>query len=1453
MKSLISLLFASSFLLALSSGLQAQDAGDSDFAPLQAQYEKSQAAVLQKYCLKCHSASEKQGELDLEQFHSVADMRGNVVPWQRVVEMIDDGEMPPKDAESQPTKTELTALRNWARSVLDADAKANAGDPGPVVLRRLNNAEFTYTIQDLTDVPLEPAHEFPVDSAAGEGFTNVGNALVMSPALVQKYLDAGKDIASHAMLLPHGIEFSPKTTSRDWTNQRLDEIRQFYARYSDSGGATAVNLQGIQFETNGGGRLPLELYLRTTLIERDALRAGSKTIAEAAREHGLNEKYLTTLWKALNDTQPSLVLDMVRAQWRDAKPDDVPALIAAIVQWQQTLWRFTTIGHIGKRDGPKAWQVPVQPLAARQEIRIRMPAPQDGKNITLYLATSDASDGNEHDFAVWENPRFVAAGQPDLQLRDVRHAVATLSAHREQVLHSAAACLNAAAEAGASADTATIDELAAKYNIERTVLAAWFAYLGIGAGEAKIDSYITQKMERTENNDFVKGWVGPDALSVIANSSDDLVRVPGDIQPHSVGVHPTPKLRVVVGWRSPITGAVNVTGRVQRAHIGCGNGVTWLVELRRGSTRQRLAAGTAAGAEEHKFGPFENLVVQPGDLLSLIVGPRDGEHSCDMTAIDFSVTCDKPISSEAGQVAKPVQKTETENQEAGKQDDKVGTDLEVHPTESRREWDLAKDISPDILAGNPHSDRHGHTDVWHFYSEPDAGGGADSIVPAGSLIAQWQVAPDAESKKQLAEKLQALLTNGIGDIAADAPDTVLHRQLTSLNGPLFAVVRKELLSQKTETADGSGTRYGLDPAMFGKHPNGASIDVANLCVQAPSVLEVSVPADFVEGCEFVAMGSLDATTGAEGTVQLQVLTAKPEKLSGLAASATSASGGKSTWSDGDKPVNYDTPILVADNSAARARLLAHFGDFRDLFPAALCYTKIVPVDEVVTLTLYYREDDHLQRLMLNDAETAELNRLWEDMHFVSQSPLALVDAYDQLWQFATQDADPSAFTPMHEGILQRADEFRKLLKDTEPMHVQAVLDFANRAWRRPISDSDREQLTQLYHKLREQELSHDAAIRMLLARVFVTSAFLYRGEHAQPGTAATPVSDFELANRLSYFLWSSLPDQELQDVAAAGTLHQPEVLRAQTLRMMADPKTRRLAIEFGCQWLHIRDFDQLDEKSEQHYPEFKNLRGAMYEEAIRFFEDMFRNDGSVLDLLDADHTFVNAQLAQFYGIVGLEGDGWQRVNGTKGVSRGGILTMAATLSKQSGASRTSPILRGNWVSEFLLGEKLPRPPKGVPVLPEVAPADLTERQLTELHSSDPACVKCHQRIDIYGYSLEKFDTIGRLRAEDTFGHEIDANAVLPDGTAINGVDGLRNYLLNTRRDSFLRTFCRRLLGYALGRSIQLSDEPLIEDMMSQLKAHDYRFSVALETITLSPQFRMIRGTDAARTTAATEQ
>ncbi len=244
----------------------------------------------------------------------------------------------------------------------------------------------------------------------------------------------------------------------------------------------------------------------------------------------------------------------------------------------------------------------------------------------------------------------------------------------------------------------------------------------------------------------------------------------------------------------------------------------------------------------------------------------------------------------------------------------------------------------------------------------------------------------------------------------------------------------------------------------------------------------------------------------------------------------------------------------------------------------------------------------------------------------------------------------------------------------------------------------------------------------------------------------------------------------------------------------------------------------------------------MYEEAVRFFTDLLQRDGSVLELLDADHVFVNDALAKHYGIDGVNAAAWQRVDGSRATGRGGILSMAATLSKQSGASRTSPILRGNWISEVILGEKLPRPPKNVPQLPETVPAGLTERQLIEQHSSDPACAKCHTRIDPFGFSLEGFDAIGRSRT----GPEINTLTALADGTELAGIRGLKDYLLNQRRADFVRQFCKKFLGYALGRAVQLSDEVLLEDMQQQLAANDYRISIVLDSIISSPQFQRLR-------------
>jgi hypothetical protein len=1355
------------------------------FDALGGEYAKSITPVMKKYCLECHATDVQEGDLDLERFVALSDVRRAVKTWLKVAEMLDNGEMPPKKGRRLPME-DRKLLRGWIDRFLKAEAHATAGDPGPVVVRRLSNAEYTYTVQDLTGIDLRPAREFPADGAAGEGFTNTGNALVMSPALLTKYLDAAKGIAAHAVLLPDGIRFSAGTTRRDWTDETVARIREFYSQFTEARGGSQVNLQGIVFGTNEGGRLPLTAYLEATLTERAALADGKKTIETVAKERKLSPKYLGILWTTLNGKQPSLLLDGVRAKWRTAKAEDVPSIATEIARWQNVLWKFSSVGHIGKIGGPRAWLEPVTPLVTRQEVRTRFPAPPAGNEVTLYLAAGDVGDGNAHDFVVWERPRLVAPGLPDLMLRDARAVIRDLTARRERLFAGAANSLRAAAEATAARATPDLSELGRRYEVEPDVLAAWFHYLGLGTGDddVKINSHFTEKITTASGYDFVKGWGSANTPNVVANSSDQHVRIPGNLKPHSIAMHPSPKLRVAAGWHSSIAGAVRVEANVQHAHPECGNGVTWSLELRRGATRQRLASGVSQGAKEIGVGPIENLAVQPGDLVSLLIGPRDGNHACDLTAVELLVT----------------------------QGDRV--------------WNLGRDVSPDVLAGNPHADRQGHADVWHFYTEPDQGGTIEIVIPPGSLLAKWRSAARPEEKTKLAEDVQTLLNAG-PPAAKDSPDGILYRQLSSLSGPLLRATHQASASQPNhQSTTSSQSGFGLDPSHFGRHPNGQAIDPASLCVQAPATIEVRLPADLVEGCEFVTTGVLHPGTAKEGSVQLQVLQSKPVVDSSAAP---------------------DVPIVAAEGSSARNRVDSAFDAFRQAFPPALCYSKIVPVDEVITLSLFYREDDQLRRLMLDQAQATVLDRMWNELRFVSQDSLTLVDAFQQLLEYASQDADPKVFEPLRKPINDRAAAFRKLLVDTEPRHVEAVIEFAAKAYRRPTTDSESQELRELYRKLRQEEIPHDEAIRLTLARVLVAPAFLYRLEKAGPHDKAIPVSDWELASRLSYFLWSSQPDHELLETAAAGRLHDPDVLAAQARRMLKDERVRRLAMEFACQWLHVYEFDALDEKSETHFPTFTALRSAMYEETIRFFTELFRRDDSVLSIFDSDHTYLNEALAKHYGIPGITGDRWRRVDGIRRYGRGGILGFSTTLAKQSGASRTSPILRGNWVSEALLGEKLPRPPKDVPRLPEdEAETDgLTVRQLVERHTRDARCASCHARIDPLGYALEGFDGIGRLRENDLGGRPIETRAKLQDGSEFEGLDGLRTYLSVKRRDAIVHQFCRKLLGYALGRAVQLSDEPLLDEMRQALEANDFRFSVAVETIIKSRQFGEIRGKQAA--------
>ena len=397
-----------------------------------------------------------------------------------------------------------------------------------------------------------------------------------------------------------------------------------------------------------------------------------------------------------------------------------------IAQWQKALWRFTQVGHIGKLDGPKAWKEPVTPLADAREVRLKIPAPTDGKRSHALSRGLRRRRRQRERFRRLGTSAPRRAGPAGLAACATCARSSALTAHREKIFSSTAKCLAAAAEVDGVARQERRRGTRAEARRRSRALAAWLDYLGIGAGEARIESHFTEQDGERAGYDFIKGWTGADTLSVLANSSDQHVRIPGNMKPHSVAVHPSPKLRVVVGWRSPVAATLRVEAKVQHAHPECGNGVTWSLELRRGSTRQRLAAGTAQGAKEVKFGPLENLAVQPGDLVSLLIGPRDGNHSCDLTAVDLDAHSDGDGGTN-------------------------GTSRRMfRPT-----------FSPAIRTPTASATRASGIST---PSRTRAAARPDRCIPAGSLLAKWQSSASAEEKQQLAER-----SAEAADVAARRP------------------------------------------------------------------------------------------------------------------------------------------------------------------------------------------------------------------------------------------------------------------------------------------------------------------------------------------------------------------------------------------------------------------------------------------------------------------------------------------------------------------------------------------------------------------------------------------------------------------------------------------------------------------------------------------------------------
>ena len=410
---------------------------------------------------------------------------------------------------------------------------------------------------------------------------------------------------------------------------------------------------------------------------------------------------------------------------------------------------------------------------------------------------------------------------------------------------------------------------------------------------------------------------------------------------------------------------------------------------------------------------------------------------------------------------------------------------------------------------------------------------------------------------------------------------------------------------------------------------------------------------------------------------------------------------------------------------------------------------------------------------------------------------------------------------------------------------------ARRAYRRPVTDADVNTLMAFYDAGRD-EGGFERGVQEALARLLVSPQFLFRVERDpvdvdEGGVYA--ISDLELASRLSFFLWSSIPDDELLEAAESGALREPGVLAAQVSRMLADPRASALARNFGGQWLFVRNLRAIDPDASA-YPEFDdNLREAFGRETELFLEHQIRDDRPLVELLTADHTYLNERLARFYGVPNVYGAHFRRVR-MPDPRRAGLLGHASILTVTSYATRTSPVVRGKYLLDNILGAPPPPPPPNVPALEETGAAGegASIREQMEQHRQSPACASCHQRMDPLGFALENFDGIGQWRDADG-GAPIDASGVLPDGTAFTGPADFREALLD-RRGEFVRTVTEKLLTYALGRAVGAHDMPAVRRILSESAADDHRWSSLILGIVESQPFRMRRAQEAATAAVA---
>jgi len=974
---------------------------------------------VEMHCAACHDAEEPEGDLNLTAFGTIADVIDGHERWELVLERLEAGEMPPDEAELQPSPAARQAVVDWIRAVRTSVAERNAGDPGTVLARRLSNAEYDYTICDLTGVDIRPTREFPVDPANEAGFDNSGESLAMSPALLKKYLDAARHVADHLVLKPSGLAFAPHPVVTDTDRDKYCVLRivDFYQRQPTN--LTDYFMAAWRYK------------------HRAVLGRPAASLAEVAAEANVSAKYLATIWPVL-----------------DEEPTDVGPLAKLQAMWKQLPPPDSHNANVARRGCHKmrTWII---------ELREKLQPEFDN------LQHEEVAEGSQP-FILWKNTQYAT--------------------HRRAF------------------DPGVLE-------VEGRPSPRWVA-------EEKKRAKEQRKKKEDDEDD---------------EDDDD------DERPRRH--RPDPELFVP--------------------------------------------------ADEHERARYEASLTR----------------FCDVFPNAFFV-------SERGR---------------------------AHMDRRKQKQDKGR-----LLTAGFHNA--------HGYFRDDQ--------PLCELIL------DEGGRRELDE---------------------LWRELDFIT-----------LSPQRQHAD----------FIFYERAESKTI----------------------KGPEFDFIRSEDKDASSE---------AKIKRLA-------------------------DVYLAMARESL--------------------------------------RQDG-------GDAEC--ISALEEFFHDVNANI--------------------------------RAVEQARLA--AEPKHLEDLTAFAERAYRRLLSSAERDELFGYYRTLREEDgLDHETAIRECVVSLLMSPHFCYRIDalESDRGDGQQPLSDYALASRLSYFLWSSLPDDELLARAAAGDLHQPQVLAAQAQRMLREEKVRRLAVEFGGNWLDIRRFEEHNAVDRERFPSFDNeLRQAMFEEPVRFFIDVAQNDRSVLDFLYGKHTFVNALLARHYGMTDVDvPDGeWVRIDDVQRYHRGGLLPMAAFLTKNAPGLRTSPVKRGYWVVRRVLGEVIPSPPAEVPELPhdEAQLGELTLREVLARHRADKSCAACHARFDSLGLVFEGYGPIGERRIVDLGGRPVDARAAFPDGSDGAGVVGLQTYIRERRQDDFLENLCRKMLAYALGRTLILSDEPLVEEMCAKLKSNDYRFGSIVETIVTSPQFLTKRG------------